>query len=228
MPGPSGDLMHLHKSGSAQSGVRSAVLSFLLPALAGTLLLPAAGGAYAQESAAPAPKKALSSAPDFTGTGIDGKSYHLQEILKKGPVLLDFWATYCKPCMMELPEMEKLAEKYKDRGFNLITVAGDDQRTIAKLKPLVQSKGFKFVTLTDTDKKINNMYNVRNYPTSVLIDSGGKIVIQTQGYSHGDEKEMEKRILELLPPVEKTEKTDGNPQGGSSGQKNGEQTGEKP
>jgi peroxiredoxin len=157
-------------------------------------------------------KSGLSSAPDFTGTGVDGKTYNLAAALKKGPVLLDFWATYCKPCMMELPQVQKIWERHRGQGFTLLTVAGDDQRTIAKLKPLVQSKGFKFPTLVDTDKKINNLYNVRNYPTSVLIAPDGKIVLSTLGYTPGTEKDLEAKIVALLPaprdekaPAEKSE-----------------------
>jgi peroxiredoxin len=194
------------------------IRSFLVVAtlLGGILLAPAASPARGEE--AKSPKEAISSAPDFTATGVDGKTYKLQDALKKGPVLLDFWATYCKPCMQELPQMQKLWEKYRDKGFGFLTISGDDSRSISKLKPLIQSKGFKFPTLLDTDKKINNLYNVRNYPTSVLIAHDGRIVAQTQGYTPGDEKEMEKRILALLGEAP--------PEGSSEGDKTGNNDGE--
>jgi peroxiredoxin len=168
--------------------------------LAGMLNLPAAwaGQAGPSGSAAAETPAAISTAQDFTGTGIDGKSYHLQDLLKKGPVMLDFWTTWCGPCMKELPELQKIWEKYRDQGFTLLTVASDDQRTAAKIKPLALSHGFKFPVLTDTNRKIGNLYNVRNYPTTFLINRDGSVVFQAQGYRPGDEKDVEARVAALL------------------------------
>lgn len=167
----------------------------------------------AENSAAPAAEKAavpaaLSKAPDFTGTGIDGKTYRLKDLLAKGPVLIDFWTTWCKPCMQELPHLQKIWEKYHAQGFTLLGVASDDPRTAAKIKPLVQSKGFKFTIVTDGDRKIGNLYNVRNYPTAVLVAPDGSVVSYAQGYHPGDETEMETRIVALLGGAEKTEKAE--------------------
>jgi peroxiredoxin len=189
--------------------IRGAAMAVLAAAMLLAVRVPFAWAQVAapavQTSAQPslqAADKGLSSAPDFTAQGVDGKTYQLQDALKKGPVLLDFWATWCKPCMMELPKIQSIWQKYRSRGFTLLTVAGDDQRSIAKLKPLIRTHGFKFVTLLDTDKKINNLYNVRNYPTSVLIAPDGKIAVWTEGYNLGDEKEMEAKIVALLPDAE--------------------------
>jgi len=141
---------------------------------------------------------ALSSAPDFTARGVDGKTYQLSELLQKGPVLLDFWTTYCKPCMLELPQLQKLWKQYRDQGFTLVGVVSDDRRTAAAIKPTIKSKGLEFLNLTDADHKIGSAYNVRNYPTSVLIAPDGKISSYVQGYKRGDEKEVEKRIRDLI------------------------------
>jgi len=149
---------------------------------------------------APAEKKSLSTAPDFTGKGVDGKTYQLKELLKNGPVLLDFWTTWCKPCMLEIPHLQKIYEKHGAAGFTLLGIACDDQKSASKIKPTIQSRGFKFPIVTDTDKRIAGLYNnVRNYPTTILIAPDGKIVKIAQGYNPGDEKELEAKILALLP-----------------------------
>jgi len=168
--------------------------------------------------APPAEKTLLSSAPDFTMEGVDGKSYHLQDLLKKGPVLMDFWATWCVPCLHELPKIEKIYGKYKDRGFTLLGVPCDDARTAAKIKPLIQSKGFKFPNVPDGEHKIVNMFNVRNFPTSILIAPDGHIVSVTQGYREGDEVTIEKAVAGLLPPAgQPTGDSQPAPQGGDAG-----------
>lgn len=103
--------------------------------------------------------------------------------------------------MQELPHLQKLWEAHKGQGFTVLGVASDDQRTAAGIKPLVQSKGLKFPVVTDGDRKIGNLYNVRNYPTTVLIAMDGSVVSFAQGYRPGDEKEMEKKVAALLAGV---------------------------
>lgn len=150
------------------------------------------------EEPAEGQKTLLSTAPDFTATGVDGKVYHLKDLLQKGPVLLDFWSTWCKPCMLEIPKLQAIWEKQKGAGFTLLGVPSDDQKTAAKVKPMIQSKGFVFPNVPDPTRKIGNLYNVRNYPTTILIAPDGKIVKVVQGYNAGDEKEWEARIAALL------------------------------
>jgi len=200
------------KSLSAERRARDRRVPLLLPVflIAGFLLsvvfgLPCAAGETG--GAPPAPKAILSTAPDFTGRGVDGKTYRLQELLEQGPVLLDFWTTWCKPCMQELPHLQKLWEAHKGQGFTVLGVASDDQRTAAGIKPLVQSKGLKFPVVTDGDRKIGNLYNVRNYPTTVLIAMDGSVVSLAQGYRPGDEKELEKKVMALLSRGTKSEKS---------------------
>lgn len=169
------------------------------------LALPSAARPALGEEAAPAsPKSAtsLSTAPDFGAVGVDGKTYQLSALLKQGPVLLDFWTTWCKPCMLEMPKLQEIWLKHKDKGFTLVGIPSDDQKSAAKVKPTIQSKGFKFVNLPDPTRKIGNLYNVRNYPTTVLIAPDGSIVKYTLGFNPGDEKELEAKILALLGGTE--------------------------
>jgi len=156
------------------------------------LCLSLAGSAVAQ--AAPA----LNKAPDFTAKDVDGKSVHLAELLKEGPVFVDFWTTWCKPCRNEIPELDKLYLKYKDRGFKVLLVAQDDPKTIQKVKGIVTQMKIVSPVLLDPSKSVGNAYNVKNYPTSFLVATDGSVVQFTQGYMRGDEKVLEQKILELL------------------------------
>jgi peroxiredoxin len=160
-------------------------------ALLGIALSGVISHAHAEEN------ESISTAPNFTGEDLGGKSYQLSDYLAKGPVFLDFWTTWCKPCLLELPELAKVQEKYKDR-FTLLTVASDDGKTASKVKPLAMQRNFQFPILLDSKRTIGNQYNVRQYPTSFLIAPNGKIVSVHIGYKPGDEKAIEEEILKVL------------------------------
>jgi len=156
-------------------------------------------------SFATAEDESSSVAPDFTAKGIDGTEYRLADLLEKGPVFLDFWTTWCKPCQIALPKLAELHGKYADQGFTLLTVASDDQRTVSKVKPLIKSRKWTFPVVSDPKRTIGNKYSVRNYPTSYLISQDGKIHSVHVGYRPGDEKTIEKEIVALLPQKTDTE-----------------------
>src|SRR5690606_2441051 len=143
-------------------------------------------------------EEGASTAPDFTAETLDGTKIVLSELLAKGPVYLDFWTTWCKPCQIALPKLDELNQKYGEAGFTLVTVASDDQKTVSSVKPHVKSRGWKFPVIVDSKREIGNKYNVRNYPTSFLISQDGKIVKATMGYRPGDEKVLEEEIVALL------------------------------
>jgi len=148
--------------------------------------------------AADAPATLLSVAPDFTASGLDGGRYRLADLLKRGPVLLAFWTTCCKPCLVELPRLQKIWERHREAGFTLLGVASDDQRNAARIRPTVQSKGFRFPIVLNTDRKLSSLYNVRNYPTTVLIAPDGKVALYRLGFTPGVDAELEERVAALL------------------------------
>lgn len=175
-------------------------------AAAGSMILGlcfALGEAAAEgsESAAPAMK-----APDFTAKDLDGKQVRLADLLKEGPVLVDFWTSWCKPCQIELPELNRLHKTYRQRGFKVVAIAQDDPKTIQKVKPIVKQMGLELIVLVDPKKEVGNSYKVRNYPTSFLVAKDGTVAHFAQGYMRGDEKALEEKVLELLGgPAEETE-----------------------
>ncbi len=140
----------------------------------------------------------LNKAPDFTAKDLDGKSFHLAELLAEGPVFVDFWTTYCKPCKNEIPELDKLYLKYKDKGFKVLLVAQDDQKSIQKVKGIITQMKIQSIVLADPNKLVGNAFNVKNYPTSFLIAKDGTVVHFTQGYMRGDEKVLEQKLVGLL------------------------------
>ncbi|MDP2303559.1 MAG: TlpA disulfide reductase family protein [Ignavibacteria bacterium] len=135
---------------------------------------------------------------NFKGTDLDGKSIELNKLLGKGPTLVSFWATWCKPCMEELDEYQKIYSEFKDKGFNFIAISTDNEKTIAKVKPFVKSKQFSFTVITDSNSEIARKYYAYQIPYSLIIDKTGTIIYSHTGFMKGDEKKVKNIIENLL------------------------------
>ncbi len=137
-------------------------------------------------------------APNFVLENLDGDYVELNQEIGEGPVLLSFWATWCKPCIEELTEFKKLYRDYKDKGFKLLAISTDDERTVAKVKPYVKSKNYDFPVLYDTSGDVARIYYARAVPFTVLIDKQGAIVYSHMGYMRGDEQVIKNKVKEML------------------------------
>lgn len=159
--------------------------------LATGLLVALAVGAAAGEK--------LSQAPNFTLPDLSGKKVELKSLLGKGPVFIHFWATWCKPCLEELPHLDKLYETYQAKGLVVVAIAIDDPKTANKVKSLVKSRRFKFLVLLDTAQEVANLYHAQDVmPSDFILDARGAIRHSQTGYKPGDEVALEKEILKLL------------------------------
>jgi peroxiredoxin len=135
---------------------------------------------------------------NFSAKNLQGETIQLSALLEKGPVLLDFWTTYCKPCKLELPELDRLHRTYRDQGFSVVAISQDDPKTLPRVKPYVEQRKFEMLVLVDPNKEVGNKLNVRLHPTSFLVAKDGSVVHFAQGYRPGDEKELESKVRELL------------------------------
>jgi cytochrome c biogenesis protein CcmG/thiol:disulfide interchange protein DsbE len=140
----------------------------------------------------------LRKAPNFKLEDLDGKMIELNNHTGDGPILLSFWATWCKPCVEELAEFKKIYNDYKDQGFKMFAISTDDERTVAKVKPFVKSKGYEFPVLLDTNADVARIYYAQAVPYSVILDKDGFIVYSHLGYMRGDEENVRKKVSELL------------------------------
>jgi len=136
---------------------------------------------------------------EFTSTDLEGNEVSLSKLLEKGPVLIGFWATWCSPCKEEMKEMQQIYDKYKAQGFTYLALNQDNQKSLSKVKPYIESHSYTFPVAFDTDKKIYEGYSGRDdIPYSILIDANKNVVAVHRGYLKGDEKKIEAEIKALL------------------------------
>ena len=136
--------------------------------------------------------------PDFTLEDLSGDFVELNQEVGEGPILLSFWATWCKPCIEELDEYKKLYNDYKDKGFKMFAISTDDENTVAKVKPLVKSKGYNFPVLLDTNGDAVRLYYAQSIPYSVILDKDGMIIYSHLGYMKGDEVKVKNIVTSQI------------------------------
>ena len=142
----------------------------------------------------------LPDAPSFIARDIHNRLVSIDTLRLHGPVIVDFWATWCVPCMLELKALKKLSKKYKDKNFTVVAISLDNQAEIAKVKQMVEANRWPFTVAVDADKKISEKYHVTSVPALFLIDTGGKIRYSSRVYVTGDEVKLEEAINELSDP----------------------------
>lgn len=121
--------------------------------------------------------------PDFEMTFLDGETLSFEEYRGK-KVLLNFWATWCGPCVGEMPAFQKLADEYPEELVILAVNCSEDQKTVQKF---VQSKGYTFPVVLDTEGTIQAIFGgVTTIPLTVIIDEEGYIVTASKGAVDAD------------------------------------------
>jgi peroxiredoxin len=140
---------------------------------------------------------------DFTLKDLDGKETKLSDHYGEKIILINFWATWCLPCIKELPHLQKIYEAYQDKDFIMFTISVDGPGTLAQVRNSVNRNNYNFPVLLDTESKVVALYNPRVLlPYTILIDKEGQIYHVQQGYSPGDEAVLKEKILELFEPRE--------------------------
>ena len=137
----------------------------------------------------------LATAPDFTLKSLDGANLRLAE--QKGDIMLiNFWASWCGPCIQEMPALDKLAQKYQALGVQVWGVNVENDSTAAKA--YLSKVKVEFPILFDLDNSVSKAYQVDAMPTTVILDKDGKVRAVHRGYQPGFEKKYENDIKQLL------------------------------
>ena len=144
--------------------------------LVGLYLYPVIKGRIAFANGRPAVNE---TAPDFTLTDLNGKRVTLSDFRGK-VVLLNFWASWCPPCRMEIPGFQRFYEGYKNKGFVIIGLSLDDTGP-STVSSFVKKMGITYPIVMADSKVVRDYGNISAIPTSFLIDKNGRIVKKTMG-----------------------------------------------
>lgn len=133
--------------------------------------------------------------PPFQLPDINDKKYNVTRIIDNKPIIINFWATWCEPCIDEIPTLNKLYSKYSKKisFFAVTSLKKDSKKNILEFKKKYQ---FEIPILIDSDNSVFKKYSIRFFPTSFLIDNNGMIVDIINGTI--SEEEWEKRIKKIL------------------------------
>ncbi len=174
-------------------------INFLL--IAGFVLMTAIGtNAHAESANKPVSPMEIeklnkSSAPEFSLKNLNGKSIALSSFKGK-IVLLNFWASWCPPCLAEMPSFKKVYGEMKSRGLEVIAVSAD--KSVNETREFTDKKGFDFAILMDENRAVTKQYKVFSLPTTFLIDRKGIIIEKFFGEYDWSSPEMKKKIEKLL------------------------------
>jgi len=128
---------------------------------------------------------------------LNGKTTTIQdEVSEDGVVIVSLWATWCVPCIKELDAISDMYTDWQDEtNVSLIAVSVDDSRTVKRVKPLVNGKGWDYNILLDTNNNLKRALGAATVPLTVVIKNN-KIVYRHSGYSPGAEMELYEKVKE--------------------------------
>lgn len=165
-------------------------------AAAGVFLLCAgASGAEASQPLVPAPERTAAS--DFYLPDADGKMHRLSDY-RGNVVFINFWATWCPPCLREMPSMQRLWEQLKQKDFVILAIdVGEDDETVFQFTVALDTP-LEFPLLLDREGKIVEQWPVLGLPTTFIIDKQGRVAFRAVGAREWDQPELVSVITALI------------------------------
>ena len=139
-----------------------------------------------------------STIPDLKVKLLNGSSTTLHKLSQDGPLLIDFWATWCVPCKKVMKYLNQYHEEYANDNFKVLMINTDTPRSLGKVRGFIKSQNYSFNVGMDPNKVLSKKLNGMIMPTLILVDKGGVVKWRHQGYVAGEEIKIEEQIKQVL------------------------------
>lgn len=128
----------------------------------------------------------------------DKEEVSLEEVAGDKITIIDFWATWCKPCTKAMPKLNDIYNTYKDQGVNMVGISCDGPRSIGKVDMLANSMDIDYTILKDINCEVMKSMDYQAFPTLIIIDENQEVVWFHEGFVSGDEIKIEEAIQQFL------------------------------
>jgi peroxiredoxin len=141
--------------------------------------------------------------PPFTSRDLKGNEVNLSDHIGRKVILLDFWSIYCAPCVEEMPGLIELYNKYNDMGLEVFGISLDSKFNARRLNKFVE--GFEhripYPIIHDEKSNIRLLYGVNTLPTTIIVDTGGRVKLFHIGFTKGDKKLIDDYVRKLVSEI---------------------------
>ncbi|HUG44644.1 MAG TPA: TlpA disulfide reductase family protein [Acidobacteriota bacterium] len=133
---------------------------------------------------------------DLTGDfrTVEGETVSLDAFSDR-VLLVNFWATWCRPCLLEMPSMARLQEEFGERGLSIVSISDEDPKTVTRF---LDRHPYPFTFLIDRERILHSRFGVTVLPSSLLLDRKRRLVYPHQGFLQWDDEGIRRRIDRLL------------------------------
>ena len=132
-------------------------------------------------------------------TTLQGEKFNISELNNDGnPIVISFWATWCKPCKKELNNIAEVYEEWQEEtGVKLVAISIDDTRSVMRVGPYVNASEWDYEVYLDTNSELKRAMGVSTVPHTFLLNGKNEIIWQHKGYVDGDEETLLEKIKQL-------------------------------
>lgn len=135
---------------------------------------------------------------NFRLKNLDNRTVSFNSLKGEKFTVIDFWATWCKPCVKSIPKLVEISNDFEDNGVQFIGISIDGPRNLAKVKPFARSLGVTYPILLDVNSEVMAKLSVRAVPTLLIVNEDNEIVYFHEGYKPGEEDDIREEIMKLL------------------------------